>query len=198
MLFSTAIFAQESASDDEESLLLPQASSSFEESLLLLDAEETTSGSRASGFAMGSLIQSILALLLVLALIYGTVYLLRKFSGKESQMSTHITVLERHSISTGASIALVEVAERLFILGVGDNVTPIAEVTDKEFIDALKLAEARKAPVAGARFSAMLQERFTKKTSHSPSTDDPEIKSDFIKDYASRLNQKPPVGDDNE
>ncbi|RLL45526.1 flagellar protein [Oceanobacillus piezotolerans] len=89
-----------------------------------------------SGSLAFSLVKMFFALLLVLALIY----ILIKLLGKRNRLGNQSKVLENMGgISLGAnkSIQIVRIGTKLYLVGVGENVQLLQEVTEGEVIDEL-------------------------------------------------------------
>ncbi|RYG73862.1 flagellar protein [Lentibacillus lipolyticus] len=87
--------------------------------------------SSGSGSLVISLIKMGFALLLVLGLIYGVL----KFVNKRNKMFQQVKTLENIggiSLGPNKSIQLVRVGQKLYMVGVGDNVELLQEVTDEE------------------------------------------------------------------
>ncbi|NIZ47007.1 flagellar biosynthetic protein FliO [Entomospira nematocerorum] len=174
-----------------------------DESTLLLDTQSdnelTVTPSQSIGFV--GFLQAFLSLLFVLGLIYITIFFLKKFSGKQGSESSQIQILETQTLKSGALISIVDIAGKIFILGVGDNITPIAEITDKESIDTLRLSQSHKTTTQPERFMTLLQSRFKKSEpiaeSSTRETQAPIHNKDFLKTYTDRLHQsKEPFQED--
>ncbi|WP_274360296.1 FliO/MopB family protein [Entomospira culicis] len=169
----------------------PEASEVSNEQTLLLEPLTGSQGEvrplAQSGFM--ALVQAILALIFVLGLVYLTIFFLRKLTGKEAQVSSHIQILETRSIKAGNAISIIEIADRLFIVGVGENITPIGEITDQEQRDLIRLAQAKKEAPVQERFFQMLKGKIQKNDANTPEeiTSSPTRNKDFLKDYTSRL-----------
>lgn len=84
-----------------------------------------------------------LSLLLVIALIYGLFYLLKKISGRNETSSSAMKVLDHCLLNGDAGLHLVEIGSRLFIVGSGSTKL-LFEVTEKESMDELRLAVSGK------------------------------------------------------
>jgi flagellar biosynthetic protein FliO len=97
-------------------------------------------GSPAGGNALWDWVRTILALALVVALIFAARWALRRWGGaaKSPRRSDVVEVLARESLSGRQQLYLVRLGERLLLLGGGgDRLATLAEVTDREEIDAL-------------------------------------------------------------
>ncbi len=81
-------------------------------------------------------IKLIFALLLVLALIY----FLLKFVNKRNKLFSNVKALDNLggiSVGTNKSIQIIRIGSRFFVIGVGDNIEMLQEITDEELINDL-------------------------------------------------------------
>lgn len=85
------------------------------------------------------LIKMVVALFLVLALIY----FLLKFLNKRNNLTQQKSLQNMGGISVGPSksVQIIKVGSRLYLIGVGDNVEMLGEITDEALINEL-LAES--------------------------------------------------------
>lgn len=83
-----------------------------------------------------NMIKMIVALLFVLALIYGIVLILRK-RNKLMQHNDLIENLGGISVGPNKSIQLVRIGSHIYVVGVGDHVDLMLEITEPEVIEAL-------------------------------------------------------------
>lgn len=97
--------------------------------------EETELGaSSAANFSFGDIIRMIASLLFVGALLY----FLLKFLNKKNQayQKGHIiSNLGGTSVGSNKSIQIVKIGSKLYIVGVGENVQLLSEITDSEEIE---------------------------------------------------------------
>jgi flagellar protein FliO/FliZ len=104
-------------------------------------------------------------MLLVLAGVVGVIYLLfvllkRGARGRypENQL---IQLLDYQSLSSGRGLHLVDVGGRVYLVGSAENgVNLIAEITDQESLDTIKLQLAEKEPAVRKSFSSYLLDFF--------------------------------------
>ena len=85
----------------------------------------------------------LLRIVLVLALIVGLIIFLLRFIGKRNRgwwMNRSLRSLGGLSVGTNKSMQIVEWNGRIYVLGVGDNVTLLEAITDADTVAAL-LAE---------------------------------------------------------
>jgi len=105
-------------------------------------------------------------MVIILAAIVGVIYLLfwalRKGAGKKIQENDLIRVLGSRSLGTNRSLHLVEVGTSVYLVGASDGgVELIAEVTEKESLDSVRLQAAEHPPRGRRGFQQMLAEIFT-------------------------------------
>lgn len=113
-----------------------------------------------SGSLFFEIIKIFFALLLVLALIYITLYFLKR----RNKLGNRIKSLENIgvvSVGQNKSVQLVRVSNRLYVIGVGDDVTLLQEIEDEALIkDILKEKEEQSVDFsAGVPFASFLQKK---------------------------------------
>ncbi len=72
------------------------------------------------------------SLLLVLALMFFAMYFLKKINFSSKFKSGRISVMDRLYIDNKHSIVIVKVDNRVFALGVGENINVITQLDDNE------------------------------------------------------------------
>jgi flagellar biogenesis protein FliO len=106
-----------------------------------------------------------LRMLIILAAVVGVIYLifwlLRRGSGKKIQENDLIKVMGSRGLSGSRALHLVEVGNSVYLVGASDGgVELIAEITDKESLDSLRLKAAEAGPAGKRSFSTILSEIF--------------------------------------
>lgn len=94
-------------------------------------------------FSTGSLIINVLKMIFALLLVLALIYLLVKLLGRRRNLSSQIKSLENMggiSVGQQKSIQVIRVGRRFYLVGVGENVELLQEITDIEMIEDL-LAE---------------------------------------------------------
>jgi flagellar biogenesis protein FliO len=100
----------------------------------------------------------LLILAVVVAAIYAVFWLLRRGSGKRVQENN---LLGSRGLAGNRALHLVEVGKSVYLVGASDGgVQLIAEVADKESIDAVRLQAAEESPNARRSFAQALSEIF--------------------------------------
>ncbi len=103
----------------------------------------------------------LLILAAVVAVIYVLFWLLRRGSRGRIQENDLIRVLGSRGLSGSRALHLVEVGSSIYLVGSADGgVQLIAEITDKESIDSVRLKSAEAAPGGKRTFTQILAEIF--------------------------------------
>jgi len=131
-----------------------------------LSLSDTSAQVKAAKSAAGSstlayFIRMVVVLALVLAAIYGVYRLMRKVAKPKSQDSSAIKILASSSLGGGKALHVVALGSKAFLVGATDeSVNLVAELDDKEFLDALELEAAmspeRSRPGAARDFGDIL------------------------------------------
>lgn len=127
-------------------------------------------------------IQTIFALLLVLLLIY----FLLKFLNKRNKIYQQVNALESiGGISVGAnkSIQMIRIGEKVYLIGVGNNVEMLQEITDEVLLEELLTKEKMASPVESV-FQMILNR---KKKSGVDTEEGKTTKMDFTKIFNKEL-----------
>ncbi|MBD7936713.1 flagellar biosynthetic protein FliO [Cytobacillus sp. FSL K6-0265] len=96
-----------------------------------IDSEEITADTTDVGLSAWDFIKMIFATVFVVALLYG----LLKFVNKKSRSYKSTNVVNHlggTALGQNRSVQVVKIGEKVYILGVGENVQLISEVADKE------------------------------------------------------------------
>jgi len=87
-----------------------------------------------------TLFSIILKLIIVLAIIIGLIYLLLRVFNRSGHLNRHGDALVNlGGISLGAnkSIQTIKIGKKVFLVGVGDDISLLTEITDEQVIEAL-------------------------------------------------------------
>ena len=137
------------------------ASSVDETTLALGDAAAPAkaANSAAGSTTLAYFLRMVLVLALVLAAIYGVYRLLKRASRPHAADDKAVKVLATTSLGQGKALHVVAIGAKAYLIGATDSsIALVAEISDKDFIDALTL-EAELSPQAtkrGAEFGDML------------------------------------------
>lgn len=152
------------------------------------ESQSNTPDRTGAVFGIWDFIRMIFVLALVVALIYGFFYLLKRISAPKDGGLRLVRVLETRNLSGNRNLHLVEVGNQILLVGSSDTgVTLITEVTDKETVDGIKLMESEAASAApGKNFADLLKGFWGKKggPEAGPSAD---LSLEFIKKQHERL-----------
>jgi flagellar protein FliO/FliZ len=106
-------------------------------------------------------LRMVLVLALAAAAIYGVVFFFKRLSRPGEQKNPYLKVLAGVPLGTGNSVSVVSLGNKAWLVGAGTNgVSLIAEITDREMVDAMLLEDSRKGPSGGSKlpdFSAILR-----------------------------------------
>ncbi len=132
---------------------------SGEESAVLLDAggDAVRLDDAAEVPTVFLLLRVVLVLALVCAGIYGVIWLLKKTSRANAARDPYLRSLAQLPLSQNASARVVSVGSQAFLVGVTDHsVSLIAEITDRELVDAMNLEAERTAGEPVGPFEGVL------------------------------------------
>jgi flagellar protein FliO/FliZ len=116
---------------------------------------------RAPGVSTWDFVRMLLVLALVVGLIYGVFWLLRRGGRLKSPESEMIRVLGSRSLAGTRALHLVEVGRSVYLVGSAENgVNLVAEVKDQETLDALRVQAAEEGGRARRSFAATLARVF--------------------------------------
>lgn len=124
-------------------------------------ANPASGAAAPSGVSTWDFVRMILVLAAVLGVIYLLFWLLRRGAGKKIQENGLIHILGSRGLSGSRSLHLVEVGSSVYLVGSSDGgVELIAEITDKESLDSLRLKAAEQSPGGRRTFAQALGEIF--------------------------------------
>ncbi|ENH98227.1 flagellar protein [Gracilibacillus halophilus YIM-C55.5] len=101
--------------------------------------QEQTLDTSSSG--MPSLMGSFIKLVFALAVVIGLIVLISKFIKKRNQFVNRGRVLENLggiSVGSNKTLQTIRIGERYFVIGVGDSIEMLTEITDEETIEQLQ------------------------------------------------------------
>lgn len=156
-----------------------------------LKDDDNTTGIENEGKPSTSLfftfIKMIFALVLVIALIYVTI----KFLSKRNKLFNQNDILENLggiSIGTNKSVQIIRIGDKLYVIGVGDNVELLQEIDDEQLIEQF-LAAKEKADATPSFLQSFIQRQQGKDTS-TKATDETDRKDhSFTNVLKSELNK---------
>ncbi|GHV19264.1 hypothetical protein FACS189494_00360 [Spirochaetia bacterium] len=127
------------------------------ERALTFDYGDAPAAAPAGGRGLGvfAMFRVILVLALVAAAIYGLVFLLKrgKAAGASANIDPFLKVLAITPLTAKSAAAVLGLGDKAWLVGIGDNsVSLIAEFSDKETIDAMRLAYSEKDAATRAKY----------------------------------------------
>lgn len=146
------------------------------------NSNETKTSEDDNGSLVFDLIKMAFALLLVLALIY----LLLKFLSKRNKIFSQVKALENVggiSVGQNKSIQIIRIANRMYVVGVGDNVELLHEITNENEREELLQLNQTNEFQAGSFVTSFFQQ----KKNDKGSTNQP--KNDFKNLFATELDK---------
>lgn len=129
------------------------------------------------------LVKMALALLLVLALIYFLLKLLNKRNNLSQQKS--LQNLGGISVGPSKSIQIIKVGTKLYLIGVGDNVEMLQEITDESLIEELSSESSEQGNLQIGTFISNLSKLKPKTKNESTHPTDQQFKELFSNELAS-------------
>lgn len=151
LLFSVVlcVYADEAASrGDERSDSSPQGEAAVvlnqDEAAFKVDEVPLPRSADRSTAAM--LIQLVLSLAAICALVYGVLYFIRRSKRFTAGDDPFLKNVARLTVAPNKMLCVVTLIDKAYVIGVSDSsLSLIAEVTDKELIDAMNLHAAQSA-----------------------------------------------------
>jgi len=153
---------------------------------------EGAGGTRAANAAVGSntfsyFLRMVVVLALVVAAIYGVYRLMRRVSRPKQADDASVKLLASRSLGPGKAVHVLGLGSKAYLIGAADSsVSLIAELDDKEFVDALFLKAAQNPPQGGAGrdFGDLLSNLLGSKRKNAPKR---ESTGDFLAGQRKRL-----------
>lgn len=137
----------------------------------LIFGETVPSAAVSGGASAGAVIRMVLVLALAAAAIYGVVFFLRRAARPQEQYNPHLKILSSAHLGSNRFMYVISVGAQAWLVGAGEGgVSLIAEIGDKEAVDAMILARSQRSAEAGrfADFRALLH-----RLSGGPGGDEP-------------------------
>jgi flagellar protein FliO/FliZ len=116
---------------------------------------------QGGGLSVWAIFRTVAVLALCAAAVYGIVYILKRKKNTDTPDDTHLKVLAHIPITVKTAAVVIAAGNRAWLAGISDNgVTPIAEITDRETVDAMLLAYSERDASKGSSrvdFSRLLR-----------------------------------------
>jgi len=141
-----------------------------------------------AAFGLWDFIKMVIVLVAVVGLIYGFFHFLRKMSGPKDEGLRFVQVLETRNLSGNRNIHLVEVGNHMLLVGSAENgVNLIAEITDQETRDGIKLSASETRAEPAKRFADVLKGFLPKGGKNPPAENRSDESFDFMQRQKERL-----------
>lgn len=152
-------------SQDNTSSTVANPSKVDEGSIILNSTATDSSGDYEDGTStLGLFVRMIIVLVIIVLLIYAFVWFLRKTSNKKVKDDPYLKEVANLTFVQGKSVRVITLKDKAYIIGVTDsNINLIAEVDDKDLIDAMNL-NAEKEPTGKPKDFASILSSFVKST----------------------------------
>ena len=180
LVVATGISAQDSGSEepigDESLYTFPESSPESQDELEL-------TGDPGPLVSTWDFLRMILILGIVIGLIYGLFFILKKTTSKRVVENDLIRVLGSRSLSNSKSLHLVEVGNSVFLVGSADGgISIISEIKDSESLDRIHLQASELRTSEKRSFRDVLYEIFKPQESAVSGQS-----FDFVKDQKERI-----------
>lgn len=187
VLITTTVWAQNAPATPQSTPGAPAAAAApvDEKTLTLADPGSGTTAGGGSSSILPYIFRMVIVLALVIGAIYGLYVLLRRSSRGRAPEDSYLRVLATTNLAVGRSVHVVALGDKAWLVGSTDaSVSPIAEIADKELIDALALRAAESPETPRRDFGTMLLNLMGKKGTRSSTSADA---SDFFSKQRDRL-----------
>jgi flagellar protein FliO/FliZ len=132
--------------------LPPDGAPPSAESLFVFGEPSPDAAAPAPTPAIFVALRMVLVLALAAAAIYGLVFFFKRLSRAPEQGNPYLKVLAGAPLGGGSSVSVVALGAQAWLVGTGSGgVSLIAEITDRELVDAMLLEESRRGPGNGSR-----------------------------------------------
>jgi flagellar biogenesis protein FliO len=146
---------------NESQILLPDAGTQAPGSPSAAAGAAPAAPQASPGVSTWDFVRMLIILAAVVLVIYLLFWLLRRGAGKKIQENDLIRVLGSRGLAGNRALHLVEVGTSVYLVGASDGgVQLIAEVTDKESLDSVRLKAAEQPPGSRHTFPQVLAEIF--------------------------------------
>lgn len=119
-----------------------------EDSILLTDSTTVTANSQdfKTPSTAKTFVRMIVVLIIVVALIYGVLWFIRKKSNVVKSEDDYLRRVAYINIAPGKTVEVITLIDKAYLIGVTeDNITLLGEIEDKELIQAMNLNSDKKA-----------------------------------------------------
>lgn len=151
-------------------------------------ATQETGGTQSTAW---QIIKTILVLALVVACIYGVVFLLRKTGNPAFKTDPYLKKVASLPLAPGKSVCIVSTPTQAFMVGVSDNaVSAIGEITDKDLINMMNLNAEKESPVKPKDFSSVLSSFFPNAATSTKAVKNTKSFDTYFSDSATEMGEQ--------
>jgi flagellar protein FliO/FliZ len=153
--------ASGAAATDETQLVIPDSTAGGAASAGSATGAAAATTIRAPGVGTWDFVRMLVVLAMVVGLIYGVFWLLRRGARMKTPENEMIRILGSRSLAGNRALHLVEVGHSVYLVGAAENgVNLVAEVKDQETLDAIRIQAAEEGGKARRSFAATLARVF--------------------------------------
>ncbi|MDC3416383.1 flagellar biosynthetic protein FliO [Aquibacillus salsiterrae] len=134
----------------------------YEDNSKTQSTESESSGEAVENLPSTNLGVDLIKLVAALGFVLGLIYLLLKFLNQKNKLVQQNRTLENLggiSLGTNKSLQVVKIGSRLYVIGVGDNVELLSEITDEETIQQLLGRDEPNDRTASSLFRSLLMKQ---------------------------------------
>lgn len=162
-----------------------------DESELLNEEEEVPASQQTNRNKQLSIPGLVLRIIVVLVIIIGLIYLLLKLFNRSSNFNKQgevLTNLGGISLGMNKSAQMLKVGDKIYLIGVGDDISILTEITDPATVEQL-LEKQQVAPLSSSSFLEQFKfiGKKTKSTDESAQVDDTFKNQDFASLFKGEL-----------
>jgi flagellar protein FliO/FliZ len=137
--------AESNTPQDENSILLDAAPVAAQNAAGENERGLVLDGSSSGALGVFAVLRAVFILILAALAVYGVVFFLKKTMRRETREDSQLKLLASVPVSAKTSAAVISAGNKAWLLAVSESsISAIAEITDKETIDAMTLEYARR------------------------------------------------------
>lgn len=150
MVFAVFMFPQSAeGAQDDSAFQTVQSAADWERSIVFSDnvgsGTSTDGVVTSSGSGIGIFVRMILALVVIVALIYGVFWFIKRKSNIVTNDDDYLRRVAAINVAPGKSVQVVTLIDKAYLIGVtDDSITLLGEIDDDELIKAMNLNADKK------------------------------------------------------
>ena len=152
MLFAYPLIAQVQNNSADNTVV--QQDDDWKNSIVFSDSDSsvplqtTNDSNRAGSSGIGIFVRMIVALVIIVALIYGVFWFIKKKSNVVTNDDDYLRRVAAINVAPGKTVQVVTLIDKAYLIGVtDDSITLLGEINDDELIKAMNLNADKKASV---------------------------------------------------